>query len=162
MKIGPDMKRMLSLARREQGELGELSPLLKKWSEHLFPVQLEALSVQESLPKPMGLWGDIPVGEGKSLIAYLLPRLLDIPKALVLTKAKLVKQAPKTAERFKATFPEVEGYEPVYESYSRLAHKNNARMLHELRPGIIILDEAHSVLSSKNTSTKRLFDYVET
>ena len=155
-----EVSRILSHPIREQGTTPTLSPMLERWSEHLWPVQLEALATLATQPHPLGIYGDIGVGGGKFLIATLAGTVLGAKRPIVLTKPDLIRQAESEYDRFKELFPEVEGHRPTYVAYSTLSQTKSGQLLWKLKPDLIVLDEAHCVASRTSARTRRLLDYV--
>lgn len=155
-----EVSRILSHPIREQGTVLGLPPLLERWAEHLWPVQLEALAMLFHQPHPLGIYGDIGVGGGKFLIATLAGAVLGSKRPIVLTKPDLIRQAESEYDEFKELFPEVENHKPTYVAYSTLSQTQSGRLLWTLKPDLIVLDEAHAVASKTSARTRRLVEYV--
>ena len=98
----------------------------------------------------------IGVGHGKTLIALLAGEVAGASKPLILCPPALVKMMRAEAliwsERFKFTPPAVE-------SYGILSHEVGERLLLDMRPDLIIADEAHYLRRRGATRTKRLLSY---
>lgn len=162
MTASPDMARILALPRRDWDDIGEISPLLRSWSDRLWPAQLATLARKEQAPEPQGILGDLSVGAGKFLVGYLAPRLLNCKNAVVLTYPDLLKQSEREMAVFRKIFPEVVGYEPTYVSYSMLSSQKRVHLLDELAPGVIIADEGHALCGRYAARTLRLMKYMIT
>ena len=157
--MGRELDRILALPERAQGDTPPLSPLLRRWSEHLWPVQVEALAVLENQPPPLGIYGDIGVGGGKFLIATLAGTVVKAKRPVVLTQPDLLRQAAFELDAFRSTFPEIEDHLPRYVAYSTLSQTGKGDLLYELAPDLIVLDEAHAVASRTSARGLRLREY---
>jgi len=157
---GAELRRVLSHPVRDQGTLPPLPPILKRWSEHLWPVQVEALATLYHQTPPLGIYGDIGVGGGKFLIATLAGAVLGARKPVVLTQPDLIRQAHFELDAFRQLFPELEDHLPEYVAYSTLSQSKHTDLLHRLSPDVLVLDEAHAVASRDSARGLRLREYV--
>lgn len=120
----------------------------------LWPVQAAAL---RDIVLQKGAFLPIGVGQGKALISLLAAAVLEAHRPLLLVPAQLREQTlayvvPRMKEHWKLPALRVVGY-------SELSLAKNARMLEELQPDLIILDECHSVAHATAGRTRRLVRY---
>lgn len=149
------------MPERTQGDHPALPDRLKHWEENLWPVQVEALATLATQPPPLGIYGDVPVGGGKFLIATLAGAVLQAKRPLVMTQPDLLAQAQSEFDRFESTFPELREHPPQYLAYSTLSQPKNSDILHRLAPDVIALDEAHAVAARSSARGLRLREYVQ-
>ena len=106
-----------------------------------------------------GLLGALRAGAGKTLITFLAGAVLFSKTPLLLVPAKLLDKTKaelkEYLKHFRCTyFLHIKSYE----SLSRVSH---ATYLENLKPDLIILDEAHKVKNPRAAVTKRLKRYIE-
>lgn len=120
----------------------------------LTKTQQEAL---EELQACRGLFGAIGVGHGKSLIALLAGTVLDVETVVIFAPASTVPglKANQDIGHFTVT-----SKNHIY-SYSALSQAKNTDLLDRLKPGLIVLDEAHRVKRFESARTKRLIRYAQ-
>jgi hypothetical protein len=133
------------------GELQRPGATLKLW-----PVQSVAL---QEARESNGLFGAIGVGHGKSLIAALLPTVMDSKRAVILTEPQLVPQVvnlelPKYAEHFNVRRSSIQVI-----SYSTLSVVKGASLLDDICPDLIVADEAHNLRCRDSVRTKRFLRF---
>lgn len=155
-----ELARILSLEERQQTQHTGLPERLRAWEEHLWPIQVEALSILSNQPAPLGLYADVGVGGGKFLIATLAGAVVGAKRPLVMTRLDLIAQAKYELERFLPLFPGLEEHIPKYVAYSKLSRPDSTDLLDELKPDLIALDEAHAVASRTSARGIRLRRYV--
>jgi hypothetical protein len=117
-------------------------------------VQLNALT---AAMYAKGLFGAVGVGHGKTLIAALLPTVLD-KRAVVLTTPTLVKQARQMTAEYRKHFLIRNDIEWV--GYSKLSSASGQRLLHDLNPELVICDECHCLKSETAARTKRFLRFM--
>lgn len=122
----------------------------------LRPIQSQALA---EIEKERGGILSIGVGGGKTLIAYLTPEVLGVhpDETLVILPANLRDPFIREGVKYRRHFRVPDRLRVI--SYTEMSHKNNANLLEELRPKLIIADEAHRLKSTNSTRTKRLIKY---
>jgi len=118
----------------------------------LHPIQAYAL---HDIALFEGAFLPIGVGQGKSLISLLAPVVLDAERPVLFVPAALRDQT------FDHVLPQMRkhwGLHPRLRvvGYSELSLAKNARMLEDLDPDLIVLDECHSVKAKTAGRTKRL------
>ena len=102
-----------------------------------------------------GAFLPIGVGQGKALISLLSPVAMEAERPVLFVPAQLRDQT------LNHVIPEMRYHWRLHPrlrviGYSELSLAKNARMLEELRPDLIILDECHSVKAPKAGRTRRL------
>jgi len=105
-----------------------------------------------------GLFGMLPVGDGKTLISLLAPRVLGAKRPLLLVPASL---RVKTLE-FDIPFYEQHWRLPenlTVLSYSMLSSESQAEVLFDLMPDLVICDEVHKLRNRKAARTRRFLRY---
>lgn len=155
-----ELDRILSLPERRQTNHPRLPEELRGWEDHLWPIQVEALALLATQPKPLGLYADVGVGGGKFLIATLAGTVVKAKRPLVMTRLDLIEQAKYELERFLPLFPELADHMPRYVAYSTLSRPGSTDLLDEIKPDLIALDEAHAVASRTSARGIRLRRYV--
>lgn len=106
-----------------------------------------------------GLFAPIAVGKGKALVSLLAPVLLRAERPVLCVPAQLREQTnlrvlPEMSKHWRLN-PNL-----VVVGYSELSLAHRCDMLNELRPDVLILDEAHAVKNDKAARTKRLRRYL--
>lgn len=105
-----------------------------------------------------GLFAPIGVGQGKTLIAALLPTVLD-RRAVVLTTPSLVKQAVSMVKEYSRHF--LIRRDVKWVGYSTLSTASGQRILEDLDPDLIICDEAHNLKDRSSARTKRFLRFMK-
>ena len=167
-----ELRRVLNLPRRVWKDDPRLDELVEVMTAYLktptgamtlWPVQAKAL---EELHDLGFMWGKIPLGEGKTIVSFLAPRVLDTDKKF--TKALLIVPA-KLRDKTHAEFDVLRQHwqssawtlrEPVV-SYEKLSREGATELLEELAPDLLILDEAHRVANPNAAVTRRIDAYIE-
>ena len=153
-----ELERILQIPRRVT-DLSLLDPIrgavtlpgarLRLWDDQARAL-LEALDAD-------GLFGQLSVGFGKTLVCALLPTVLQ-KRAIILTKSALVEQTKRMIYDYRKDFVIRPDLRVV--SYSTLSSIKQARILTELNPELIIADECHSLSDKKAARTKRFLRYM--
>ena len=159
-----ELLRIAALLRRDwQTDSKELAKLLTdelktpKGSMQLWPVQAAALADCYDCG---GLFAPIAVGKGKALISILAPVVMEAERPLLLVPAQLREQTRKQV------LPEMRKHWQLHDNlkivgYSELSVVSGKDLLEEIRPDLIVLDEAHSVKNDKAARTRRLRRYLK-
>lgn len=159
----PCFHRVDALARRtwtdaEADALADkLTSMLKTEAGTMRLRRVQALALYEAAQWG-GLMAPIRVGGGKTLISFLMPKMVPNRKPLVLVPASLVE---KTQEDFRAARRHWVGARSYWiESYEKLGRVESAKLLENGEPDLIICDEAHRLKNPQAAVTKRVARYV--
>lgn len=154
-----ELKRILALPKRDPEQLGALiadalTMRLKRpgGTMKLWPMQALALAECVDFGGAMVL---LPVGEGKTLITYLLPELLKVNNAALLVRAALL---AKTYNDFNKLEDHWRGNMPIVLSYERISRHEDT--LNRFKPDLIIADECHKLKDPKAACTRRVYRYM--
>lgn len=120
----------------------------------LLDTQITALA---TLVETKKLAGFITTGAGKTLIMLLAMRALGLTRGVALVRPDLIEQAVDEVERFAHAFAFDERLHLL--SYGVLQHHTHERRLWELRPQIILADEAHELGNTSSARWIRVRDY---
>jgi hypothetical protein len=107
--------------------------------------------------KANGLFAPITVGGGKTLIACLLPTVLN-KRAVILTTASLVEQGNRMLETYRQHFHIRDDLQFV--SYGILSGTKHSGLLEKLKPELIIADECQNLSKADAARTKRFRRYM--
>lgn len=108
-----------------------------------------------------GLFADLDVGAGKTLISLLLPTVCDLERPLLLVPASLRKKTLREKAELETMFK----FRPMYiRSYADLSRDKDAegvsRLLDRIAPDGIIMDEADRVMNLGSGRTRKLAKYI--
>jgi hypothetical protein len=160
-----ELQRILELPRRVwegDSELVEFAAMMTRYfrvpggSQELWPVQAKAL---QDLHDMGGLYGPIPVGEGKTLISFLAPTVLDAERPLLIVPARL---RDKTIREFAALaqhWKEHPGLQIV--SYEKISRENGTQFLQDYQPDLLIFDESHRLKNLRAAVTRKVRWWME-
>ncbi len=107
-----------------------------------------------------GLLSMATVGSGKTLVGLLLPDAMNSERTVFLVKpslkAQLVAEMPMYSFHFKIPIEKIN-----IVTYVELSDANTRGILHDIKPDLIICDEAHRISRSSSSRTKRLKWYLK-
>lgn len=106
-----------------------------------------------------GLVGRIPVGKGKTLVSLLLPEVLRAERALLLVPAALVGSLQREIRKYEPHFHLPLGRIARVMSHAELSLPASTRLLEQLRPDVIIIDEVDAFANRQSVRTDRLLKY---
>lgn len=120
----------------------------------LRPLQLAALGEAAN-----GLFGNLPVGSGKTLVALLLPTVLKAERTVLLTKSRLVDQLLRHYEEYSKHWrlPKLD-QELFIVNYESLSSQKGRNVLNEIQPELVICDETHCV-AGRSVRTHRFKEF---
>ncbi len=174
VRSSPEFVRIRDLPRRTLAvtpvELEALHArlVLPEGTRRLRPIQAAGLLEAE---RTNGLFGPIGVGAGKSDLALLLPVVMRSKVAVLLVPAALREKVlrqdyPALVPHYR--LPRLVGAKvaPLHAegelhllSYDALSRESGARILEDLKPDLVICDEAHALRHPSATRTKRFVRY---
>jgi hypothetical protein len=103
-----------------------------------------------------GLFTNAAVGLGKSMVIALAMAILGGKRPLVLTEASNIPQMTAEFEKYRLHWQIPTNYR--LESYESLGPESGARMLDDLKPTALFLDESHKVKAVKESARARRVD----
>ncbi len=175
VRNSPDLERVLALPRRTPAPDAEFVAavtaryLLPGATGALRPVQAVCL---DEATRIGGLFGQVAVGEGKTLISLLLPTALKAYTSVILVPAQLRDQLlsrdiPRLSQIWDThttagqltSAPQTEPVLHVY-AYSDLSSRSKGDFLDVIKPDLIVCDEAHSLAHGTAARTKRFKRYL--
>lgn len=106
-----------------------------------------------------GLMALLSVGEGKALVSFLLPEVLDCRLAVILVPPQLVRQTELEYQRMGGHWA-LDSKKVRVVSYSTLSSPKNGDIIDRLKPDLIIADEASNLKHRQSVRTKRLIRYL--
>ena len=174
VRSSPEFERIRSLPRRKlvvtPEELRALHEelCLPNGTRRLRPIQAAALLEARRVG---GLFGPIGVGAGKSDVSLLLPKVMGSKVAVLLVPAALREKVfrqdyPTLIDQYR--LPRLIGSKvaPLHAegelhvlSYESLSSEKQATVLDDLRPDLIVCDEAHALRHPSATRTRRFLRY---
>ena len=162
----PEFQRILSLPRRvwqTDPDLPELVALMTDWlrtpggTMTLLPQQARALA---DIHDYNGMFGPIPVGEGKTIVSVLAGTVAEAKRPMLLLPAKLVDKTKRERDALAKHWRIPENL--IVESVEMLGSpKAGPELLQKHLPDIVIADEAHAFKNRRAARTKRLLRYMD-
>jgi hypothetical protein len=152
-----EFERIFLLPRRKLDVTVDLNAELRKpdGTLSLWPVQSVALAEART---SQGLFGAIGVGHGKSLIAALLPTVMDSKCAFLLTEPRLVDQVKEELKTYAEHFHVRLGAIQVI-SYSTLSVASGQSLFSSYLPDLVVADEGHNLRCRDSVRTRRFLRY---
>lgn len=152
-----EWKRINALPRRRwesAPDLAQLCDLLTRYmrpegftptgdTERDMPLRPVQAAILRDAAELKGAVGPIRVGGGKTLVSALAPELMGAERPILLVRSRLVKKTLKALDHIRKIYrvhPELRVI-----SYEDLSRAKNENLLWELRPDLIISDEAHRI-----------------
>lgn len=182
---GPELVRIANLPRRPipdpaSPEVEELTDFLV---QHLTipgvelypgrPKPVQSLALKEAF-EARGLAAMIKVGGGKTLISGLLPTVLQVESALLLTKGDMARDAEVELAKMRRCWKMLPPGKFRVMNYETLAAPANSQLLGDdgktvvrkslierIRPQLLILDEAHCAGDTGTTTSKTINAFLE-
>lgn len=160
-----EFRRIHALPRRVWEVDPDIDELVDRLSDYLktsngtmklWPVQAQALREAHDV---RGLFGPIAVGKGKALVALLVSLVLKAQRPVLLVPAGLREQTVKFV------IPEMRKHWKLHPglriiSYWELSQDENATILEDLSPDLIIADEVHHLSNLSSGRGKRAKRYM--
>jgi hypothetical protein len=106
-----------------------------------------------------GAWIALPVGQGKTLLSWLLPTAMHAERSLLLIPASL---RDKTTADFKSYLDawRAPGKPCTITTRESLAAIGGAKLLDDYAPDLIIIDESDDLSNAQSSASRRLDRYV--
>lgn len=122
---------------------------------HLRPVQIAAL---QAIHDTGGMFGLIPVGEGKTLISLLAGTILESDRTLLIIPAKLVQKTYRDFAMLRRHWKAPRRIHII--SYELLARDRGKAELHAFHPDLIVSDESQKFKNPRAACTVRMHKYL--
>lgn len=159
-----ELHRVVSLPRRQWSE--EEAAFLQEQLTDLLAVPggeqvlrpLQAISLAE-IHDHRGLLGILGVGKGKTLLTRLIPLVMEAKRPLLVVPGSLRDKTHYEFDQLDKHWRRHENLEVV--SYSLIAHKKHRELLWDMRPDLIICDEAQELAHRTTATTTRMEHYLE-
>lgn len=160
VSASPELDRIIALPRRTCVfvDYEDLTTKFRKpgGTMDIWPVQNAML---HEARKSNGLIGAAAAGSGKTLVSILVGAMLEAKRIVLLVPPQLraqllTKDIPRLNQHFHLPLDRLNVI-----SYSELSSAKSADVLEQLKPDLIIADEAHCVKSRNSARTKRFLRY---
>lgn len=148
-----------TLTREYADECSEyLSPLLRRTNSKATLLPWQAVCLIEAVENG-GLWCALPVGLGKTLLSYLLARVLGARRVMIIvTRPALDKTRQDFASYAKDWGAPATPFD--IRTWNSLSPESGANILDRVRPDLIIVDEAHKLANRKSAAARRVDRYI--
>jgi hypothetical protein len=162
----PELHRILDLPRRKWEERENIEQFahdvtrylkVRTGAQSLRPMQ--AIALQE-IHDYRGMFGPIPVGEGKTLISFLAPVVLEAKRPLLVVPARLRKKTEREFAALEQHWKRHPKLEIV--NYEKLSREGGTTYLQKLRPDLLIFDEAHKLKNRSAAVTRKVSAWMRT
>lgn len=161
-----EFERIVALERRTltlaDAELvaRELTPHLREASApegtELRPWQ--AISLLE-LAAHRGLFAGLPVGQGKTLISWLAPVMLQAKRPVLIVPASLVDKTRADFASYVDTWRAPNPW-PIIVTREALSVESGVKLLETLRPDLIMIDECDKFANPKSSASRLIDRYI--
>lgn len=125
----------------------------------LKPAQGAVLEHLHQLGAPYGVFGNMQIGSGKTMVGFMAPLVCESKRPLIMVPPGLDQalelEYAKWSQWYRLAKPRVV-------SYSDLSRADGAYLLDDYQPDLIIADEAHCLRHMTSARTKRFTRYVGT
>ncbi len=158
-----ELKRVLSLPRRDlqvydKAFAAALSRELRRPGSD-FELRVKQAPMLVEAVEAGGLFGMVPVGEGKSVVAPLFGKVLDVaPVVLLVPPAMKLELQQKVIPWLKR---EIDFVPPIIVSYAELSTAGKDDILERIKPAAIVCDEVHNLKYKAAARTKRFVRYFD-
>lgn len=162
-----EFERIFNLPRRPEwtdAKKAEAVALITQWlrspngTQTLRPIQARILAAAAD-EGPLGVVGFVGAGEGKTLATFLLQRVYDAQRVLLLVPAKLRMQTRDEIDKAVVHWA-FDASKIRVLSYESLSTVRFATMLEEYLPDLIVADEAHALARPSSARTRRVIRYI--
>ncbi len=161
----PEVDRILALPRRVQPTdltalIADVTAALKRVAGDQTLFGIQALAIFEALLHN-GLIGNIDVGEGKTLITFVLAHVLEAERPLLLLPAKLIEKTVAEHAAYAKHWHVTPLKDLTICSYEKLGLVQYKTILDDLRPDLVMGDEAHNLKDDRAARTKVFARYMK-
>lgn len=168
-----DLDRILSLPTRQdvhtlpggvwKPELANMTPeqvsaMFRKPGGTMVLKPIQARALVEAA-RSRGMVGRIPVGRGKTLLSLLLPEVFKAQRALLLVPAALMGSLEREIKKYTPHFRLPLHRIAKVMSHADLSLPSSTRLLEELQPDAVIIDEVDAFANRNSVRTDRLLKY---
>lgn len=158
-----ELERILALPRRKQDEVDpelvrRLTALLKTPDGTQSLRAKQALAISDAWHCRGGFF-PLGVGEGKTLITFMIPYVLRAKRPALFMPASLQSKTAKDWKEYRKNWLVPNNIQ--YVTYEWLGRVNAAPFLEEQRFDCLLLDEGHRAKNKKAACTRRLMRYVQ-
>lgn len=155
----PEFQRIVNLPQRPAVEIGTaiadvLTDILKTPTGSMVLRPLQALALAEAHDFN-GVFVALPVGQGKTIVTYLLPTIMNAKRAVLLVPGALLSKTEHDFKTLSKHWRKHDHYSVV--SYEYIS--THPEFLRVIQPDLIIADEAHKLKNPKAACTKRVLKY---
>ena len=107
----------------------------------------------------VGAWLALPVGTGKTLIMYLLGKILAAKRVLMIVTRLTMDQVK---EAFISYVRDWGGTPYVYQikTWSSLSPESGEHVLERFQPDLIVIDESHKLANARSSASRRIDRYI--
>lgn len=162
----PELLRVVDLPRRvweDEPNLDTLTTDVTRYLKLATGTQklrnLQAKALQE-IHDCNGMLGPIPVGEGKTLISFLAPVVLDAKRPLLVVPARLKDKTSREFIVLEQHWRKHHNLQIV--SYEKLSREGGTVFLQKFRPDLIIFDEVHKLKNRDAAVTRKISAWMKT
>lgn len=162
----PDLRRIRDLPRRKPLTAKTAAALVRKWTAKLARVSgvelnwPQAWLLEEASTSDTGIVGFLPVGTGKTLAAELLPVVCEVERSVLVIPAALKEKTfydrRELRKQWKLAAPP-----PRIITREEFSREAAAGLLEELRPELLINDEADEGANFDASVTQRQHRYIK-
>ena len=177
VKLSAEMRRVRAIPRRELADEEQAQPWIEEYTSRFALAGAvskgmavnwpQAVSLHEATANPCGALFQLPVGTGKTLTAEWLPlviaaeskRLGRPVKAVLITDASLKTKTFKDRQSFKGVW-RIAAPPPRIITREELALEQNALLLQEIDPDILILDECDGLSNFDASAPQKIHRFL--
>ncbi len=161
VRASPEFRRVAELPRRRWQDRALVELVTQAFTREgsaavLFPQQAAALAEAAQYG---GALVPLGVGQGKTLISLLLPRIVECSRPLLVLPAKHVQKTQRALAELRGDWLVPRFLRIV--SYEFLGRVQGSKYLDDFQPDLIVADEAHKLKNPRAGVTRRVKRYVE-
>lgn len=158
IQVPSDLQRILDLPIVDPSETPDLTVTFRRTGGTMVlrPIQNAALWQASQVG---GLLGVLGVGWGKTILGFLLPRIMGAQRPLLLIPAAMREQCEADYLRYNEHFKLADPL--TVRTYEELSSPSRSGMLRVLNPDLIIADEGHRLRATDSTRYRRLRRYFQ-